>query len=157
MNKEASHVQHSPNEGKKFAIVLVRGRFAMDGEIKHTLDMLKLHRKNYCVVFNDSPAIRGMAYKIKTFATYGNIDNDIYELMIEKRGEEYQGRLSDSKGIIKYKQKYLEHKGKKYKPFFRLSPPRKGFGRKGIKRSFVIGGALGDRKEKINDLIKRML
>ena len=38
-----------------------------------------------------------------------------------------------------------------------LHPPRGGFERKGIKTPFVSGGALGDRKEKINDLIKRMI
>ena len=43
------------------------------------------------------------------------------------------------------------------KKFFRLSPPRKGFGRKGIKFAFTKGGALGYRGIKINDLIKRML
>ena len=43
------------------------------------------------------------------------------------------------------------------KPFFRLNPPVKGFDRKGIKVPFSLGGALGYRKEKINDLIKRMV
>jgi large subunit ribosomal protein L30 len=38
-----------------------------------------------------------------------------------------------------------------------MSPPRKGFERKGIKISYSIGGALGDRKEKINELIVRMI
>ena len=43
------------------------------------------------------------------------------------------------------------------KKVLRLGPPRKGYGRKGIKKDFSIGGALGDRKEKINDLVRRML
>ena len=47
--------------------------------------------------------------------------------------------------------------GKKIKPFFRLNPPAKGFGRKGIKVSFKAKGALGYRADKINDLIKRMI
>ncbi len=38
----------------------------------------------------------------------------------------------------------------------RLCPPRKGYGRKGIKMPFKLGGAYGDRKEKINELIMRM-
>ncbi|MGM5488235.1 MAG: uL30 family ribosomal protein [Nanobdellota archaeon] len=44
---------------------------------------------------------------------------------------------------------------KKGEGFIPLHPPRKGFG--GIKAPFARGGALGDRKEKINDLIKRMM
>ena len=51
--------------------------------------------------------------------------------------------------------KILEQKSKK--PFIRLNSPRKGYGRKGVKKTFAMGGALGDRKEAINDLIKRML
>ena len=43
------------------------------------------------------------------------------------------------------------------KLFFRLKPPRRGFERGGIKKPFVLGGALGYRKNMINDLIKRMI
>lgn len=43
------------------------------------------------------------------------------------------------------------------KLFFKLTPPKGGFERKGTKRPFSLGGALGYRKEKINDLIKKML
>ena len=43
------------------------------------------------------------------------------------------------------------------KSFFRLLPPKKGFERKGIKVPFSLGGALGYRKEDINNLIERML
>ena len=39
------------------------------------------------------------------------------------------------------------------KQFFRLKPPVKGFERGGIKKPFILGGALGYRKEKINDFI----
>ena len=43
------------------------------------------------------------------------------------------------------------------KPFFRLNPPIKGFERKGTKKQFAMGGSLGYRKEKINELVLRML
>ncbi|RME31743.1 hypothetical protein D6789_01850 [Candidatus Woesearchaeota archaeon] len=38
-----------------------------------------------------------------------------------------------------------------------LHPPRGGWERKGIKKGFAEGGALGDRGAKMDDLIKRML
>ena len=43
------------------------------------------------------------------------------------------------------------------KRVFRLHPPRgpKGWG--GIKRSFVVGGALGSRGDKIGALVERMI
>jgi len=40
--------------------------------------------------------------------------------------------------------------------FSRLHPPRGGFERKGIKKSFSVGGALGYRGEKMNDLLRKM-
>jgi len=38
-----------------------------------------------------------------------------------------------------------------------LNPPRKGYGRKGVKIPFKKGGAYGNRAEKINDLLTRMM
>ena len=81
----------------------------------------------------------GMIGKVKDYVTWGEITEDVYKQLVEKRGEK------DPKD------------NKKMKPFFRLSPPRKGFGRKGIKKSFADGGALGYRGDKINDLVKRMI
>ena len=43
------------------------------------------------------------------------------------------------------------------KPVFRLTPPKKGFGRQGIKKPYSIGGALGYRASDINDLLNRMI
>jgi hypothetical protein len=47
--------------------------------------------------------------------------------------------------------------GKEYKRYFRLSPAKGGLGRRGIKAAFAKSGALGNRGEKINDLIRRMV
>ena len=41
------------------------------------------------------------------------------------------------------------------KPIFRLHPPRKGY--EGIKRPFTMKGALGNRGDKINNLLERMI
>ncbi|MFT4303249.1 MAG: uL30 family ribosomal protein [Candidatus Woesearchaeota archaeon] len=39
---------------------------------------------------------------------------------------------------------------------YTLHPPRGGFERKGIKKAFSVGGALGYRGEKINNLLLKM-
>jgi large subunit ribosomal protein L30 len=82
-----------------------------------------------------------MIKKVKDYVTYGEIDDETEKLLVEKRGEKTKDK--EGKEVMK--------------KFFRLSPPRKGFGRKGIKFAFSQGGALGYRGTKINDLIKRML
>ena len=139
----------------KVAVILVRGLVGVRAGIKDTLLLMRLTRKNNCVVLENNAITRGMLQKVKDYVTWGEISDDVYNQLVEKRGEEYEGRLSDSKK--KYNYKTLDINGKKYKRYFRLNPPRKGFGRKGIKIAFKVGGGLGDRKEKMNDLILRML
>jgi large subunit ribosomal protein L30 len=140
----------------KIAVVRVRGDVNLSRDVKDTLNLLRLYRKNYCIVVENEPSAIGMIKKVKDHVTYGEIDDDTYKMLIEKRSEEYKGREQDSKGKIKYN-KFIEVNGKKIKPFFRLNPPQKGFGRKGIKVGFKAGGALGYRAEKINNLLKRMI
>lgn len=148
--------QEAPNpSSKNLAVVLVRGLVKTPYPIKDTLSMLNLWRKNNCVVVDDNPVNRGMITKVKDFVTWGEIDAKTYEQLVASRGKQFKGRQADSKGLYNYNS--LGQQGKKYKPYFALNPPRKGFGRKGIKVSFNIGGALGYRGEKINDLIQRMI
>lgn len=142
-------------EKVKMAVVLVRGTVKMTKKIKDTLQLLRLTRKNHCVVVEKNAVNLGMTKKVRDFVTYGEIDEKTYQELFEKRGQEYKGRLTDAKK--KYSYKTIEYKGKKYKPYFCLNPPRKGFGRKGIKYPFNVGGALGYRGEKMNDLVMRMI
>lgn len=144
------------NETKKIAVVRVRGSVRVRRMINDTLNMLRLYNKNYCTVVPSTNAYLGMIKKVKDYVTYGEINNETFKLLIEKRGQQYKEREKDSKGKINYKKSFI-HDNKKYKKFFRLNPPKKGFGRKGIKVSFKMSGALGYRGEKINDLIKRMI
>ena len=111
------------------AIVRVRGLVGVSGSVERTLQTLKLYRKNYCCTVEQTPEALGMIAKVKDFVTWGELDEETSDLLRKK---------SDKK-------------------FYRLNSPRKGFGRKGIKHHFSRGGALGNRKEKINDLIRRMM
>ena len=139
----------------KLAVILVRGKVNMSKPIKDTLMMLNLLRKNCCVVIVNNAINKGMIKKVKDFVTYGEIVLDTFKELVAKRGKDFQAREKDGKE--KYSYNFLEVDGKKYKPYFTLNPPKKGFGRKGIKLAFKVGGALGNREDKINDLIMRML
>lgn len=140
----------------KIAIIRVRGSIRVKKEIKDTLDMLHLYNQNCCVVIEDKSNILGMIKKIKDYVTYGQIDDSTLKLLFEKKGEEFKEKIEDRKSKIKYN-KFIIYNNKKYRKYFRLSPPKKGFGRKGIKKSFSKGGASGYRGDKINDLIIRMV
>ena len=112
----------------KLAVILVRSMINVNEKVKTTLQMLNLNSKNGCIIIEDTPSNRGMLQIVKDYVTWGAVD-EATESALRKKGDKY----------------------------FRLNPPRKGYGRKGIKVPFSKGGALGDRKEKINELITRML
>lgn len=119
------------NESKKLAAILVRGLVEVKQEVKDTLRMLNLQKKNACVILDDNPVNRGMLKKCENYITYGEVSPEVIKELQEKRPSA--------------------------KKFFSLHPPRGGFERKGIKKPFNLKGALGYRKEKINDLIKKMI
>ncbi len=115
---------------KELAVILIRGRIGLNKEVKYTLDLLRLKKKHTLVIIKDNPTNKGMLQKIKDAVTWGPINEETKKLLIEKKGEQ-------------------KH--------YHLNPPRGGFERKGIKTPYKLGGALGDRGEAINELIKKML
>jgi large subunit ribosomal protein L30 len=119
------------------AAVWIRNTTEASHTIRDTLEMLRLRRKNTCVVFDKTPAITGMLQKAKDFVTYGEITEETYNTLVQKRGEK------DAAGKIK--------------PHFHMHPPRGGFERGGIKHSFQQGGALGYRGAKMDELVRKML
>jgi len=141
---------------EKLAVVRIRGTTGVGRDIDRTLNQLRLYKKNYCVVVPKTSGYLGMVKKIKDYVTWGDIDEKIFNALVERRGEEYNGSVSDKNGKIKYS-KFMGAMDKKIKKKFRLNSPKKGYGRKGIKVSFNNGGALGYRGDKIKDLIMRMI
>ncbi len=102
--------------------------------MKDTLHRMRLRRKYSCVVIPATKENVGMINKIKDFVAYGEISADAFEKLKNKRGEK-------------------DPSGKGLKPFFRLHPPRGGANTK----VHFPKGILGNNKEKINDLLERML
>lgn len=131
----------------KIAIIRITGQTHLNYDVNRALDDLRLYRRNYCVVLDSIKA--GLLKKIKDHITWGEISEETHNLLIEKKAEPYNGPDKKSKYIVAGK--------KKIKPCFRLNSPLKGYGRKGVKVGFKQGGALGNRGDKINDLIRRMI
>ena len=153
-----------------FAVVRVRGRIGVRDEIERTLHLLRLRKKNHCVIVPETQPFLGMLQKAKDYITWGEIDKDTLIMLLKKRGrlagdrrltEEYV-KEKTGKSLEEFAKDVLEGKAKLtdlpgIKPFFRLKPPSKGFERGGIKKPFSVGGALGYRGKHINDLLKRMI
>ncbi len=154
MKKMEKKEKKTENKGN-LAVIRVRGLCKVERGVKDTMNLLRLYRKNFCVVVPNNEKYSGMVKKAKDYATWGEISDETFNLLVEKRGEEYKGKASGKKGNDSGK--FIKKGDKKIKKFFRLNMPKKGFGRKGIKFPFSKGGALGYRGGKINELIKRML
>ncbi len=150
------------------AVVRIRGKIGINRDIERTLYLLRLRKKNHCVILNLNKNVVGMLNKIKHYVTWGEINKEILEELLKKRGriagnkrltEEYlkqkinMGFDEFSKKLIEGKIKLTDVPG--IKPFFRLKPPTKGF--KNTKKEFSLGGDLGYRGKEINELLKRMI
>ena len=155
---------------KRIAVVRLRGSINVSKKVKDTLNMLRLYKRNGCVVIPNTPYYIGMIIKTKDYITWGEIDEQTFLELVKQRGrivgnklltEEYlkdKTKLSFdqlTKNYFAFKIELKQIPGLKL--FFKLKPPAKGFERKGIKTPYSMGGALGYRKDKINDLIRRML
>lgn len=116
--------------GPAVAAILVRGTVGARREIRDTLQHLRLGKKHACAVLPDSDAVRGMCRQAANYLAWGEVAPETLAALAKARGAG---------------------------PVFHLSPPRKGFGRRGIKVGVGAGGALGYWGPKINDLITRML
>ena len=110
-------------------VIRIHGQVGLKKEIVETLSRLKLRKKYSCIVIEKPTKEQlGMIKKVRDFAAFGEINEETYKKLKEKRKT-------------------------KIKNFFRLHPPRKG-----IKSKLHFPkGVLGDNKEKINELVGRML
>jgi ribosomal protein L30/L7E len=111
------------------AIIRIHGRVKLRKDVVETFNRLNLRKRFSCVVFSEpKPEQLGMLEKVRDLVAYGEINKETYDELVKARG-------------------------KKGKTFFRLHPPRGGINTK----EHFPKGILGDNKEKINDLVKRML
>jgi large subunit ribosomal protein L30 len=113
----------------KLAVVLIRGTVGANHDIKKTLESLKLHKKHVCAIIEDKPNLRGMLRVAQDYVTFGEVTDETIKALESKKHSEN---------------------------LYFLAPPVGGFERKGIKKSYSVGGALGDRKDAINALLVRM-
>ncbi|MFH1750411.1 MAG: 50S ribosomal protein L30 [Candidatus Micrarchaeota archaeon] len=153
---------------KPIAILRVRGSMETRSRTEDALIQLHLGRKNHCTVSLPNPYLAGTLIKCKDFLTWGEIDEKMFQSLLEKRGEFSGGikvtdaeiaKRSKFKSITEFVSVFTQGKASfsdvtGLKPLFRLHPPRKGF--EGIKLPYPKG-ALGNRKEKISDLLVRMV
>lgn len=140
-----------------YAVIRLRGTVKAKKEVIDTLKMLRLNRKMHCVLIKETPDLKGMVRRVKDYVTWGEINDDILKLLIQKRGRKIGNRRVSKEEVNKIfneiKNNNIKNSG--IKPVFRLTPPSKGF-KKSIKQHYPKG-ELGYRRKEINELLKRMI
>jgi large subunit ribosomal protein L30 len=154
----------------KLIVLRIRGDVDLRDEIRQTLKMLRLHKVNHATLVEQSESYMGMLQKVKDYATWGEIDANVLEKLLVKRGKAKGNKSINDKyvtgnskfgSIKKFTEALATSKASiedlhGLKPVFRLHPPKGGFGKK-RKRSYSEGGQLGYRGKEINMLISRMI
>ncbi|MEM3091046.1 MAG: uL30 family ribosomal protein [Candidatus Pacearchaeota archaeon] len=135
-------------------VIRIRGRVGLDKKIEETLSRLRLRKKYSCIVINPKKEQLGMIYKVKDFVAFGEISKEVFENLIEKRGQLInKNKKLDVKKIVEEIEKGKKYEELGLKPFFRLHPPRKGIKSK----AHFPKGVLGNNGKEIDKLVKRML
>lgn len=138
--------------------VRIRGTVGVKKDIKETMKLLRLSKPNHCVIIPETGTSLGMIKKIKDYIAFGKINEKTLKALIESRGRYSNNKNVDKKDVDKILKLVNEGKIKdtKIKNLFRLHPPLKGF-KRSTKKGFNQKGILGDNKDKINDLIMKMI
>lgn len=142
------------------AVIRVRGLIGIERKIKDTMNMLHLKKKHNCVILpENNPVYLGMVIKIKDYVTFGAVSDETLKLLLSKCLKR-KDKKKVSAELVEKTLKILKE-GRLLKdveeiiPVLSLNPPKKGFEKEGIKKTYVQGGALGKR-DNMDDLIKRM-
>ncbi len=154
-----------------FLVIRVRSDRGVERSIRDTMAMLNLSRINHATIVPESATYSGMLQKSKDFVTWGEVDADSIENLLKERGRmvgdnpvndaaiksgsEFKTVKSFAKALASGDASMKSVEG--LKPVLRLHPPRGAKGWGGIKRSYIVGGALGFRGEAIGALAERMI
>ncbi|MBS3060796.1 MAG: 50S ribosomal protein L30 [DPANN group archaeon] len=142
--------------------VRVRGNAKLRKTIEATMQMMNLKAVNNVATLTDNKVTEGMLQKAKDYVTWGTITKDTFTKMLLKWAKTVDN-AKVTEGFLKEQNTSVDelYEGKKkfkdanIKATIRLHPPRKGY--EGVKRPYSMKGALGNRKDKLDELVQRMI
>lgn len=154
-----------------YIVVRARSNVGVERTIRETMSYLNLTKVNHAVIIPENDQYLGMLRKAKDYITWGKADLATVQSMLSERGRmagdapltdaivdeatDYKTIADFAKAIVNDEATVKDVPG--LKRVFRLHPPRGSKGWGGIKRSYVVGGALGSRGDDIKGLVERMI
>ena len=154
-----------------YIVVRARSNVGVERKIRETMSYLNLTKVNHAVIIPENDQYLGMLRKAKDYITWGEATEATVEKMLTERGRmsgdspltdavvkdstDFKNIKDFAKSVTSGESTVKDVPG--LKRVFRLHPPRgpKGWG--GLKRTYVVGGALGPRGEDISALVERMI
>ncbi|CAI8385833.1 MAG: 50S ribosomal protein L30 [Euryarchaeota archaeon] len=154
-----------------YIVVRARSNVGVERSIRETMLHLNLTKVNHAIIIPENDQYLGMLRKAKDYITWGKADLATVESMLSERGrmmgdtpltDAIVAEATDYKTIADFAKAIVNDEATvkdvpSLKRVFRLHPPRGSKGWGGIKRSYVVGGALGSRGDDIKALVERMI
>ena len=154
-----------------FIVVRARSNVNVERSIRETMSHLNLTKVNHAIIIPNNEQYRGMLQKAKDYITWGEATPELVEMMLSGRGrmvgdapltDALVAEHTDYTDISAFAKAIAADESTvkaipDLKRVFRLHPPRGAKGWGGIKRTFVIGGGLGPRGDKITAFVERMI
>lgn len=136
-------------------VIRISGQIGLAKEAKETLFRMRIRKKYSAILLNPTPENLKLLKSVRNYVAFGDIKKETLTELIKSRAKplDSKKKIDAAKIVLELEKKSLQSLG--LKPFFSLHPPRGGIE---SKKHFGVGkGVLGDNKEKINDLVRRML
>ena len=153
---------------KAYLVIRIKGQADVPYWANTTLRLLKLEKKYRAIILPVKENTDGMLKKIQQFVSWQEVDLPTTKELLDKKGRRSGYKKITPEDISKAGFKTINElavslsegkismtKIKPLKPWFALSPPRKGF-KRSTKRLYGQKGVLGHNKE-LTALVKRMM
>jgi len=135
-------------------VIRIKGMVEIAPKVKETLFRMRLRRKYAAILLKPTTENMKLLKKVRNHVAYGDLSKETLSKLIEARGQPIdKTKPVNVKAVLEQLDK---GSNLSIKPFFRLHPARGGIDSKkhfGVSKKAV----LGDNKDKINDLVERML
>ena len=153
---------------KAFLVVRIKGQVNVPYWAKTTLELFKLEKKFRATIIPAKDNTLGMLNKVKHYVSWKEVDAPMAKELLDKKGRKSGYKKITEEDIKKIGFKDIEElaaalaegkttmtKLKPLKPWFALSPPRRGF-KKSTKKLYSQKGILGPNKE-LENLVRNMM
>ena len=153
---------------KAYLVIRIKGQADVPYWANTTLSLLKLEKKYRATILPVKDNTDGMLKKVQHFVSWQEIDIPTTKELLNKKGRRTGYKKITSEDVSKAGFKTIDElatslsegktsmsKIKPLKPWFALSPPKKGF-KRSTKRLYGQKGILGHNKE-LTTLVRRMM